>query len=386
MSELDEVLYDAVARQDVPFAVAMVANGRGVLWQGSAGQASAARAAGPDTLFRLFSMTKAVGSLAAMILVDRGLLALETPVDSVLPEFKDIRVLESVGPDGPVMRPLRRPVTLRHLLTHTSGLAYPSHRKQAAYMKATGAPHVLTGTLASLKSFPLMFDPGEDFAYGIGHDWAGRMVERIDGLPIDRFCQEEIFGPLGMTDTYFEPDAARDRLADLKLRAQDGQFTEYELAPPPHPEFYGMGQALYGTAPDYMRVLRLVLNRGELDGQRVISPETTELMMVNQIGDLSVPVMPSDVPEMSAGIAFIPGIRMTHTAGFYRNEADIPGMRSAGSLTWAGFLNTHYWVDPAKDVAAVLMTQSLPFWDARFMSTYQAYERAVYRQLAKELR
>lgn len=379
MSELDQLLSDAVDRQDLPFAVAMVATHERVLWEGSAGHATASTSAGPQTLFRIFSMTKAIGGLAAMILVDRNLLSLDTPVTSVLPEFREIQVLETIGPDGPVLRPPRRPVTLRHLLTHTAGFAYEAYdKRQAIWQMVTGAPHPVTGTLVSLKS-PLMFDPGEEFSYGIGHDWVSLIVERIDGRSVVRFCQEEIFDPLGMSDTAFEPDFARDRLAEVKLRGADGTFCNFELAPAAHPEVYGLGQALYSTAPDYLRFLRMVLGRGELDGHRVISTEAIEPMMTDQMAGLSMPVMESIAPVLSGDVDLCPGTRKTWTAGFMRNEADIPGIRSAGSLTWAGFLNTHYWIDPTKDIAAVFMTQLLPFCDARFMRTYMAFEQAVYR-------
>jgi CubicO group peptidase (beta-lactamase class C family) len=381
MLRLDRLLADAVARRDVPFAVAIVADRDGIVWQGSAGRATQRRVAAPDTLFRIFSMTKAIGSLAALILADRGLLSLETPVVSVLPEFSDIRVMESLGPIGPVLRPPRHPVTLRHLLTHTAGFAYGTwNREQTAWHEFTGMPHVLAGTLASL-NYPLHFEPGQEFSYGIGYDWAARMIERIDGRQIDHFCQEEIFGPLGMVDTAFEPDAARDRLAELKIRGEDGKFTAIELSPAPHPEFYGLGGTLYSTALDYIQFLRLVLNQGSLNGRRVISAPTMDLMMVNQIGSMSVPVMKSVNPQLSADVDLVPGTRMTHTIGLFRNETGIPGGRGAGSLTWAGAANTHFWIDPVNDIAAVLMTQSFPFCEPRFMDTYAAYEQAVYMHL-----
>jgi len=379
MSELDQLLADAVERQDIPFAVAMVANREGTLWQGSAGKASASIEAGPQTLFRIFSMTKAIGALAAMIVVDRELLSLDAPVVSVLPEFGEIQVLEKLGLDGPVLRPPRRPVTLRHLLTNTAGFAYEAwNKKQAIWQMVTGAAHPVTGTLASLMS-PLMFDPGEDFAYSHSFDWIGPIVERLDGRKIERFCQDEIFDPLGMIDTAFEPDFARERLAGVRLRGADGGFCDFELSPTPHPEVYGMGQALYSTAPDYIRFLRAILNGGELDGHRVISVGTTEFMMTGQMGDMEMPVLKSIAPLLSADFDPCPGAPKTWTAGFVRNQTDMPGMRSAGSLCWAGFLNTHYWVDPASDLAAVLMTQSLPFGDVRFMEAYGAFERAAYR-------
>jgi CubicO group peptidase (beta-lactamase class C family) len=381
MLELDQLLTDAVERQDLPFAVAMVANRERVLWQGSAGHAPASTPAGPQTLFRIFSMTKAIGALAAMILIERDLISIDAPIASVLPVFDEIQVLETIGPDGPVLRSPRQPVTLRHLLTSTAGFAYEAwNKKQAIWQMVTGAAHPVTGTLDSLKS-PLMFDPGEDFAYSHSYDWIGPIVERLDGRKVERFCQDEIFDPLGMIDTAFEPDLARDRLAGVKLRGADGAFCDFDLSPTPHPEVYGLGQALYSTAPDYMRFLRTVLNRGELDGHRLIGTDTIEFMMTGQMGAMTMPPLKSIAPLLSADFDPCPGTPKTWTAGFVRNEADMPGMRRAGSLCWAGFLNTHYWVDPVTDLAAVLMTQSLPFGDPGFMETYFAFEQAVYRTL-----
>jgi CubicO group peptidase (beta-lactamase class C family) len=381
VSELDQLLAGAVAREDLPFVVAMVGDRDGVRWQGGFGNANAVLAAGPQTLFRMFSMTKAVGALAVLIMVDRGQLSLDTPVTAILPEFDGIQVLETMGMNGPVLRRPRTPVTLLHLLTHTSGLAYETwDMKQAIWQLVTGSPHSVNGTIASLHT-PLMFDPGEGVTYGIGFDWAGRMVQEVDGRAADVFCSQEIFEPLGLTGCAFEPDVAREQLADVRLRGADGHFGAFELAPAPHPEVYGLGQAMYGTAPDYLRILRLVLNGGELDGVRLISPESVRVMTENQIGKLSVPVMRTYLPLLSADVDFFPHTRKTWTAAFMRNEEDIPGMRAAGSLTWAGFLNTHYWIDPVNDVAAVLMSQSLPFCDPRFMDTYHGFEQAVYRAM-----
>ena len=379
-ARLDQLLEDAVGRRDLPFGVAAVANERETLWQGNAGEAATGVKAGPDTLFRIMSMTKAVGAAAALILIDRGKLELEAPVESVLPEFAAIRVLESIGPDGPVLRPPRTTCTVRHLLTHQSGFAYETyHPKQAAYQRLPGSPNILEGTIASL-NYPLMFDPGEGFVYGIGLDWIGPLVERIDGRRIDRFCQEEIFQPLGLSSMLFEVGGQQDRVASVQVRAEDGGFTEIDYNPPVRPEVYGMGMALYGTAPDYLRLLQMVLNDGELDGNRVLSPAAVGLMKTTQSGSVTVPVFRSVLPALSADVdLFPPGTGMTWTAAFLRNEADVPGRRAAGSLTWAGFLNTHYWADPANNIAAVLMTQSLPFCDPDYMHAYEAYERLVYR-------
>ena len=225
----------------------------------------------------------------------------------------------------------------------------------------------------------MMFDPGERWDYGIGIDWLGQAVEAVDGRRIDQFCREELLDPLGMSDTRFEVTSDMEsRLAGLKMRGEDGAFSDFDLAPPPKPEFYGMGHALYSTAPDYMRFLRMFLNRGELDGVRILSPSAVDQMTENSIGDVRVGKLTSLYPSISADIELFPGIEKTHSLGFLRVEENVPGMRSAGSQGWAGVCNTHFWFDPSKDIAAVIMTQSLPFVEPRFMKVYEAFERAVY--------
>lgn len=379
-SGLQKIIADAVARQDLPFAVAMVADRRQVLWQGVAGRATADREASLDTEFRIFSMTKAIGSLAAMMMVDRKKLSLEAPVTSALPEFGELQVIESVGPSGPILRAPKRPATLKHLLTHTSGLAYNVwNKKEFDWEKATNAVGQLTGQKAGFLH-PMAFDPGDDWAYGIGIDWAGFLVQHVDGRSIDKFVREEILEPLGMSNTTFEPEAIRSRLAVTRHRNAQGGFTEIEHNVPSHPEVYGMGQALYSTGPDYIRFLQFILNgTGIHAGHQLISVSALNQMKANQIGSMSVPVMKSLMPEVSPDVDFFPGTRKTWTYGFLRNEVDIPGMRRAGSLTWAGVQNTHYWIDPTQGITAVLMTQTLPFVEPRFMNVYCEFEKHVYK-------
>lgn len=379
MAALGEVLARAVAAGDVPFAVGMTGNSDGITWAGAAGESRPGLAAGPDTVFRIFSMTKAIGSTAAMILIDRGALSPDTPVEDILPEWKDMRVIDGWDGETPRMRAPKVKATVRHLSTHTSGLCYEFWNADAArWMAATGHPTILAGTKAAL-AYPLVFEPGTRWDYGIGIDWLGQVVERVSGKRIDAFCREEIFGPLGMDDTTFEPTEGQlPRLAQTKIRGADGAFADHTIAPPPHPEVYGMGHCLYSTAPDYMRFLRMYLGRGALDGARILSPAIVERMLGNQIGALRVGRLVSLVPPLSADAEHFPGLEKTHSFAFVRMEEDVPGMRRAGSQTWAGVLNTHYWFDPAKDLAAVIMTQSLPFAEPRFMATYEAFERAAY--------
>jgi methyl acetate hydrolase len=381
MSDLDKVLANAVEADDVPFVVGMVANAQGVTFSGAAGDAAEGRAAAEDTAFRIFSMTKAIGSLAAMILIDRGKLSMDAPVAEILPEWNDLQVLEGFNGDEPILRAPKTQATARHLATHTSGLEYEFFNADVTkYLEATGLATILSGQKASLM-YPLTSDPGTRWGYGTGIDWLGQMVEAIDGRRIDRFCREEIFEPLGMTGTAFEPEGMEGRMSDVSIRGEDGKFALFELAPPPQPEVYGMGHALYSTAPDYLRFLRMVLNGGELDGNRVLSAAAMQQMLADQMQGLQFQPMISVAPPLSADVDLFPGARVTHCFAFLRNEEAVPGKRSAGSLGWAGVCNTHYWIDPDRDVAAVIMTQSLPFVEPLMLKAYDAFERAVYTGL-----
>lgn len=380
MDTRDQVLADAVAANDVPFVVAMSANAAGTTYSGASGQATPDRAAAENTAFRIFSMTKAIGSTAAMILIDRGLLSMDTPVADILPDWNKLQVLDGWNGDEPILRAPKTTATVRHLATHTSGLEYEFWNPDVPkYLESTGNPTILSGLKSSLLSYPLTSDPGTRWGYGVGIDWLGQVVEAVDGRRIDAFCQAEIFDPLGMPDTAFEPDALTDRLAGVSMRGEDGGFVPFELSPPAQPEIYGMGHALYSTAPDYLRFLRMVLNRGTLDGNRILSEAAMDQMCADQMQGLTFQTMHSVAPPVSADVELPPGT--THSFAFVRSEADQPGKRRAGTLSWAGVCNTHYWVDPASDVAAVIMTQSLPFVEPPLLKTYDAYERAVYAAL-----
>ena len=379
MSKLHAVLDASVQAGDVPFAVAMVGDRNGIKWSGGAGERSPGQAASIDTVLRIFSMTKAVGSTAAMILIDRGKLDPHTPVEHILPEFARIRVLDRFDGDKPILRAPRTKATVRDLATHTSGLEYEFWNSDVAkYLAATSHPTILSGLKASLL-YPMTTDPGSRWGYGIGIDWLGQVVEKVDGRRIDQYCREEIFLPLGMRDTAFEVSASmKPRLAAVSIRGEGGKFGPFELAPPSNPEFYGMGHSLYSTAPDYMNFLRMFLNRGEFGGKRLLKESSVEWMLADRLHGLNFRKMVTVTPAITADCDPFPGTRRTHSFGFFRLEEDIPGMRSAGSQGWAGVLNTHFWFDPRKDVAAVIMTQSLPFLEPRFADAYVKFERAVY--------
>jgi len=382
MKDLNTILSDAVTAGDVPFVVAMLGNSNGVTWSGAAGERTLGQAATEDTVFRIFSMTKAVGSTAAMILIDRDKLSPDTPVEEILPQFSDIKILDGFDGDTPRLRAPNTKATVRHLATHTSGFVYEFWNGDIAkYLETTEHPTIISGLKASL-NYPMVFEPGEHWDYGIGIDWLGQVVEAVDGRRIDAFCREEILDPLGMPDTNFEvTESMSNRLAVVKARGEDGQFADFELAPTPNPEFYGMGHALYSTAPDYMRFLRMFLNKGQLDGNRILSEAAVEKMLANHIGELRVVELKTVNPAVTADAEFFPGYKKTHGLGFMRLEEDVPEMRSAASHCWAGVLNTHFWFDPARDVAGLIMTQSLPFVEPRFVQVYERFERAVYANI-----
>lgn len=366
---MQDVLDGSVARGDLPFVIGMTSDG----FAGGAGEAAPGVAAGPDTVLRAFSMTKAVASVAALILAERGRLDLDAPVARYLPEFDRIEVLDGWDGDTPRLRAPASAATVRQLMTHTSGFAYTHwNEDMKRYRAASGLPAMASGTRAALY-YPLAFDPGAAWAYGIGLDWLGLVVEAADGRTIDRFCAEEIFGPLGMASTVFVlDDALRGRLARAWRRDGTG-FAPLEIAPPERPEFWGMGDALYSTMADYMRFLRIFL-----EDSQILSQPSRAAALGNGIGGLRVSLMRSTSARISADVDLAPGVTKSHSLIGQRFEADAPDGRRAGTSAWAGILNTHWWIDPASGRAGIVATQLLPFWDPGFVRTYDAFVRAAH--------
>jgi len=376
---LQKVLDDSVAANRFPFVAGMTGKASGVTFAGASGEAAPGMRAAPDTVFRIFSMTKAIGSTAAMILIEQGKMDFDTPVQEVLPEFANIQVLDGWDGDKPRLRAPKVKATARHLATHTSGLEYEFWRPEVGeYLGKTKRPSILAGTKDAL-FYPMMTDPGTRWGYGPSIDWLGLMVERISGQRIDAFLKANLFEPLGMNDTDVEVRAhMQARLAGVKARGEDGKFTDFPLAPPSNAKVYGMGHSLYSTPQDYMRFLRMFLNQGQLDGKRVLKAESIERKLVNHMGTLKFEKMVTAAPPITADCDLFPGTTKTHSFGFLRNESDIPGRRRAGSQSWAGVLNTHYWFDPKSDLAGVIMTQTLPFVEPPMMAAYEDFEKAAY--------
>lgn len=381
MTQLNDVLNEAVASGKVPGLVATAANRDGVFFEAAVGTLGVdnQKAVEINSPHRIFSMSKAIGTAAAVKLIENGALSLDTPVADILPDFANLQVLEGFDGDTPKLRAPATQATIRHLATHTSGLEYEFWNGDVAkYLEVTGTPTILSGLKKSL-NYPLAFDPGTKWGYGTSIDWLGQVVEAVSGKRIDAFCREFLLEPLGMTGTMFEcAGECRERIVTAHMHDETGKLVPTGLEAPPEPEVYGMGHALFSTAPDYMRFLRMLLGGGELDGVRIFKPETIDLMCQNHIGDLAIEKMVTIVPHVTATVDFFPGVTKKWGLGFMFNEEDIPGMRSAGTQSWAGILNTHYWWDRKKGVIGVIFMQHLPFADETALQIYSDFERAVY--------
>jgi methyl acetate hydrolase len=385
-SDIDRVLRKAIDAGDAPGVVALAATDRGVFYEGAFGrrEASSGVAMTADTLFRIASMTKAVTSVAALQLVEQGKLALDEPIARVLPELAAPLVLNGFAASGkPRLRPAKRPITLRHLLTHTAGFGYEMlNAELIRFIAATQTPSTSTGKLASLR-LPLLFDPGERWQYGINIDWVGCAVEAASGLPLDGYFREHIFEPLDMKDSGFElrPEQSAG-LMRVHRRKADGSLEPISVdIPPVKPEFWSGGGALYSTGPDYLRFLQMLLGGGRLDGARLLRRETVKEMEQNQVGDLAAGAMHTVMPERTSDFVLFPEDASRWGLFCMINTEPGPNGRSAGSLSWGGLFNTYYWIDRDKRLAAVIMTQLLPFADCRALALYAAFERAVYAAL-----
>jgi methyl acetate hydrolase len=384
-ARIDGVLRQAVDAREVPGVVAMAATDKGLLYEGAFGTRDLGK--GPamtlDTFFRIASMTKAVTSVAALQLVEQGKLKIDEPVPSIDPALASPQVLEGFDPAGaPKLRPAKRSITLRHLLTHTAGFSYELwDGNTQRYVKTSGMPSTATGKVAALR-MPLAFDPGDKWEYGVNIDWVGRLVESISGQPIDAYFRDRIFGPLDMKDTGFVSSAEqRARQASVHQRQADGSLMPQPLETPFVPEFYAGGGGLYSTGRDYLAFLQVLLHGGSHKGVRLLKPETVALMERNHIGDIPAGVLKTYVPARSNDVDLFPGAPIRWTLGHMLNVQAGPNGRSAGTVSWGGIFNTYYWIDPARKVAGLIMTQILPFADPRALKLYGQFESGVYEAL-----
>jgi CubicO group peptidase (beta-lactamase class C family) len=380
---IDDVLREGIQRRKIPCVTAMVASPDKILYSGAFGKRDTASGVDvqPDSIFAIASMTKAITSVAAMQLVERGKVKLDEPVARHLPELAKMEVLQGFDAAGkPVLRPAAKPITLRHLLTHTSGFAYPTwHEGMFKYTQAT-AP-IPNGVVAPL--VPLMFEPGTAWQYGYSADWSGRLVEAVSGMNLEQYFQRNILQPLGMSDTSFIfPPEKFDRLVGRWQRQNGGPLQEVPRTLPPKPAAFNGGGGLNSTAPDYIKFMQMILRYGRGGvSQEILGAKSVEAMSVNQIGDLGAGKLKTLMPDLSSEVDVHPGFIDKWGLGFLINTTAYPGGRSAGSLAWAGVFNTFYWIDQPRGICATIMMQYLPFVDKEAVGLLGDFERAVYANL-----
>lgn len=380
-SNINRTLRSSLAQHKIPACVAMVATPGKVTYSGFFGtrDTKSGMEVNLGSIFAIASMTKPVTSVAAMQLVERGKLKLDVPASTYIPALGTLQVLHGFDQSGkPILKPATKPVTLRTLLTHTSGFVYDTwFAEMLRWEKATNTSLPL-GTVAPLT--PLMFEPGSRWQYGTSADWSGRLVETMSGMTLEEYFQQHIFGPLGMQDTSFIVQPAKyDRLVAQYRRDANGVLIEQPRVLPPPPKVDNGGGGLYGTAPDYIRFTQMILHRGAAPGNKVIlKPETVDMMTTNQIGSLSAGKLKTARPDISSDLDFHPGFKDGFGFGFLINSQPYDGGRSAGSLAWAGAMNTYFWIDPRKSMSAVIMMQFLPFADKDAIAVLRDFEHAVY--------
>ena len=382
---VDQVLSQAVNAQAVPGVIAIATTDREILYEGAFGKRTLGHDAAMtlDTTVWIASMTKAITGAAAMQLVEQGKLQLDTPASAVVPDLAKAQVLTGFDASGkPQLRAPKRPITLRHLQTHTAGFSYEMWNADILkYLEVTGTPSIGTCQNAAL-TIPLVFDPGDRWDYGISIDWIGKMVEAVSGQTLGDYLHHHLFAPLRMTSTSFKISPAQQaRLAGMHQRQPDGSLAVIPFGMPQEPEFQMGGGGLCGTAPDYLRFTQMILNRGTLNGVQVLKPETVQMMSQNQMGDIDCVEMKTVVPSSTHDANFFPGMKQKWGFSFLINTEKTPQGRSAGSLAWAGLGNTYYWIDPVKRVTGVLFTQILPFFDPKAISLFRSFETAVYQSL-----
>lgn len=345
---VDQVLQDAVAAGVAPNVVAIAADRDGIIYEGAAGD----RIAGTDdpvtadTHFRIMSMTKLVATTAALQLVEQGTLDLDAPVDTYCPEFAEVQVLEGFDGDTPRLRTPASRATVKQLVTHTSGFSYWFWNESLVrWEAATGTPNVLSGANVVFTA-PLVADPGAAFEYGISTDWLGKVVEAAGGRTLDVAVKEGITGPLGMTDTGFRiVDGWKDSITPIHFKGEDGTWAASDFELNQSSDYYAGGHGLYSTPSDYIRFEQALLRGGELDGTRILSGRTVDQAFTNQIGDLDFPAaIPTADPVSTADFNAGPGWKWG--LGLLLNTEDIPGMRRAGTGSWAGLCNTHFFHRP----------------------------------------
>jgi CubicO group peptidase (beta-lactamase class C family) len=376
-AEIAKVATAATVSGDVPAVVTMIVNRDGVLYEGAVGKQDVARGVDvkPDAIFRIASMTKPITSVAIMMLVDAGKVGLDDPVSKYLPEFKGRPVIDKFNEADATYttRPAKREITIRHLMTHSSGLGY-------AFTNPT-IKKIVDTTKKNEPELALLHDPGEKWTYSASTRVLGWVVEKVTGDKHDVFLQKNIFGPLKMVDTgYVVPAAKVSRVVTVHSR-KAGKLSEAPNDPTQESQVRGDG-GLYSTAQDYGRFVRMLLNGGTLDGAKILSPKAVAMMSAMPGGGPVMQTQPDANAERTRPFPVGAG-KDKFGLGFQVSapDAKYAKFRSPGSLAWGGINNTHFWIDPKKQIAGIVLMQVLPFYDEACVGVLRGIEEQVYKHL-----
>src|SRR5438477_3300150 len=339
-AQIDQLLRQKSDAKEIPGVVAMAANSKEVIYQGAYGRRDLSKddAMTVDSVFWIASMTKAITAAGAMQLVEQGKLSLDAPIGKVLPDLAAPQVLEGFDAQGePKLRPAKNPITLRHLMTHTAGFCYDLwNADMVKYLEKTGLPGITTCKNDALKT-PIMSDPGTRWEYGTNIDFVGKAVEAVSGKKLDAYLRDQLFAPLGMTDTGFKiGDAQRQRLVAMHQRGEDGSLAPIPFELEQDPEFHMGGGGLYGTAGDYIKFAQMILNKGRGNGNQVLKPETVAMMGQNHIGELNITRMTSAVAWATNDVDLYPDMVKKWGLSFLINTPKRPKARSPAAFPWAG--------------------------------------------------
>jgi methyl acetate hydrolase len=384
-SACDSILQKVVSgKSRAPGVVAMITNRSANIYEGAAGERSlgGGQAMTADTVFAIFSTTKAITGTAVLQCVEEGKLDLDAPAKTLVPEIGKLEVLEGFDAQGkPKLRAPKRDITTRMLMLHTAGFGYDFFN--ASYLRLAqehGQPSVITCSKASLTT-PLLFDPGDKWEYGSNIDWCGQVVERIRGKRLGEVMKERIFAPLGMEDIAFSlTPSMRARLAVIHQREADGSLTALpDLQLPPDPEVDMGGHGLYASIGEYMKFIRMWLNDGAGPNGQVLRKETVETAVRNGLqSHQTVVMLPGIIPTLSNDAEFFPGLKKSWSYTFMVNDEDAPTGRPAGAIGWAGLANLFYWIDRKNGFGGYWATQILPFGDPTSFGGYLEFETAAY--------
>jgi methyl acetate hydrolase len=371
-----------------PGVVAMATDRKANIYEGAAGKRELGKdqPMTTDSVFAIFSTTKAVTGVCVMQLVEEGKIKLEDPAKKYVPEISELQVLEGFDAEGkPKTRAPKRDITVNDLMLHTSGLCYECFSADdLKYRTAKNIPTIVSCTFPAIRTV-LLHDPGERWTYGVNIDWLGRIVEGQRGKRLGEVMKERIFDPCGMKDIAFTmTDSMKQRRVTIHDRSADGKLTPLpELTLPQPPEMDCGGHGLYSTVGEYTKFIRMILNDGNGPVGRVLKPQTVAQMAQDGLGKLSSGGWESSIPSLTNSGEFFPGVNKGWAYTFQINREDTPSGRPAGSLMWAGLSNVFFWIDRKNGIGGYWASQILPFQDIASYPGFVDFETAVYRNLKR---